>query len=349
MDSHTATAGHSLADTPILILSQDYELFFQESGTIEKCLFEPCDALLKFAADHGVKFTFFVDAGMLLAMQRYAKSRAKIAQTLSKVQRHIESLAAAGHEIALHVHPHWEDTRWIDGRWVFAGTRYQLQEFDGDDVIRIFRQYSESLAALSGQRPTSFRAGGFCVEPFSALAPALTEVGIAVDSSVVPGATLRDPDKGFDFASAPRWDWWRFDTTPVLAKTDGGFLEIPITPMRLPVFYYWSRLVDRVAGNIVSQKFGDGTSKAIGRAEVLRRLAGMNRIAELSIDDPKARHLLTDQNLQSTRGIWHLMGHPKLLSSRALKILEQFIGEMGIQRSETIAAVASLILSYERT
>ncbi len=337
------------AESPILILSQDYELFFQESGTIEKCLFEPCDALLKFAGVHGIKFTFFVDAGMLLAMQRHVKSQPKIAQMLSKVQRHIESLAAAGHEIALHVHPHWEDTRWIDGRWVFAGTRYQLKEFDGDEIIRIFREYSESLAALSEQRPTSFRAGGFCVEPFSALAPALTDVGIVVDSSVVPGATLQDPDKGFDFVGAPRRDWWRFETTPVQAKTDGRFLEIPITPMRLPVFYYWGRLVDRIAGNIVSQKFGDGTSKAIGRAEILRRLAGMNRIAELSIDDPKAQHLLTDRNLQSTRGIWHLMGHPKLVSSRALEILEQFIGETGIQRSETIAAVASFIQSYEIT
>ena len=73
------------AQSPILILSQDYELFFQRSGTIEKCLFEPCDALLKFAVSHGVRFTFFVDAGMLLAMQRNADSEPVLARMLSKV------------------------------------------------------------------------------------------------------------------------------------------------------------------------------------------------------------------------------------------------------------------------
>jgi len=258
-------------------------------------------------------------------------------------------LAAAGHEIALHVHPHWEDTRWIKDQWVFAGTRYQLKEFQGDEIVRILRKYSECLAALSGRRPCSYRAGGFCVEPFSVLAPALTDVGILVDSSVVPGATLGDPDKGFDFSGAPDRDWWRFESSPAQATTRGRFLQIPITPQQLPFSYYWGRVVGRLAGNRVSHAYGDGTSKAIGRAEILRRLAAMSRIAELSIDDPKAQHLLADRNLQSTRGIWHLMGHPKLTSARALDILARFIGKMDIHRSETIRAVAEIVKSGELT
>ncbi len=257
------------AESPILILSQDYELFFQKSGTVEKCLFEPCDALLKFAASHGVRFTFFVDAGMLLAMQRHADSEPKLAQMLSKVQRHIASLASAGHEIALHVHPHWEDTRWINDQWVFAGTRYQLREFQGDEVVRIFREYSECLAGLSGRRPSSYRAGGFCVEPFSVLAPALTDVGIFTDSSVVPGATLRDPDKGFDFGGSPDRDWWRFESSPAQATTDGCFLEIPITPQQLPVFYYWGRLAERLAGKARNVAFEQGSGEE--RALSVRR------------------------------------------------------------------------------
>lgn len=336
-------------ESPILLLSQDYELFFQASGTIEKCLFEPCDALLKFAGVHGVKFTFFVDAGMLVAMQRYAASEPGLARMLSKVQRHIESLAAAGHEIALHVHPHWEDTRWINDRWEFSGTRYQLKDFQGDDVLRIFREYSGCLAKLSGQSPSSYRAGGFCVEPFAVLAPALTEIGIVIDSSVVPGATLHDSDKGFDFGGAANRDWWRFDSSPAVATEDGRFLEIPITPQQLPALYYWGRLAERLMGKVFGKKFGDGTSKAIGRSEIIRRLAGMSRVAELSIDDPKVLHLLAARNLRSRRGIWHLMGHPKLLSSRSLRILAQFIREMELDRSETIGTVAQMIKLRELT
>ena len=143
----------------ILVLSQDYELFFQKSGTIEKCLFEPCDALLKFAHARGLKFTFFVDAGMLLAMQRVANEDRNLSGALGKVQRHIESIAKAGHEIGLHVHPHWEDSRWVDGRWEFGGTRYQLREFADDDLMRIVTDYTACLASISGQTISSYRAG----------------------------------------------------------------------------------------------------------------------------------------------------------------------------------------------
>jgi hypothetical protein len=52
-------------DFPVLLLSMDYELFFQRSGSIEKCLFEPTAMLLNFAEDSGVRLTFYIDAGML--------------------------------------------------------------------------------------------------------------------------------------------------------------------------------------------------------------------------------------------------------------------------------------------
>lgn len=331
----------------VLVLSQDYELFFQESGTVEKCLFAPCDALMAFAKSNGLKFTFFVDAGMLLAMERCRKDDRELGKTLSKVQQHIESLAAAGHEIALHIHPHWEDTTRVDGQWQFAGTRYQLREFSDEDVTRIVNEYSQSLATLSGQALSSYRAGGFCVEPFAHLGKALTANGITVDSSVVPGAILKDGDKGFRFNNVPDEGWWNFDVSPSWPLERGQFLEIPITPQKLPMFYYWQRLVRRLTGTSASGSFGDGTSKAIGKAEVLRRLAGMSRVAELSIDDAKAQHLLATRNLRRYRQVWHVMGHPKLASTRALEILQQFTSQNRIERFVTVSELAKSIRAGE--
>ncbi len=332
----------------VLILSQDYELFFHKSGTVEQCLFAPCDALLEFASARDLKYTFFVDAGMLLAMERYKSDVAELGGTLSKVQQHIESLANAGHEIALHIHPHWEDTTWVDGQWQFAGTRYQLREFAKDDIDRIVGQYSETLANLSGQMPTSYRAGGFCLEPFEVLGEALAKYGVTVDSSVVPGALLRDPDKGFNFGLSPDHEWWHFDTSPEQTLRSGRFVEIPITPQRLPFFYYWQRAVQRLAGPSVSESFGDGTSKRIGRKEIIRRLLGFSRTAELSVDDAKARHLLSRRVLKQKRQVWHVMGHPKLVSPRALQILGQFIESTGIERFATVTEIASLVRSRGR-
>ena len=160
-----------MEDLPLLVISQDYELFFHQSGSVEKCLLEPCDLLLNFAAQHGFRITFFVDAGMLLAMQREAGSAPEVGRTLDRVRRHIESLAAAGHEIGLHVHPHWEDTRWASGAGQFAGTRYQLRDFSDDDVERILDSYARVLMDLCDGKVCSYRAGGFCLEPFDRIRP----------------------------------------------------------------------------------------------------------------------------------------------------------------------------------
>ena len=331
------------SESPRLILSQDYELFFDKSGTLDKCLFEPCAALLEFADKHDSKITFFVDAGMLLCMERHASAAAELHTTLGQVKNHISSLANAGHEIALHVHPHWEDTQWENNTWQFANTRYQFCDFSDEEIARIFRDYATCLADLSGDMPMVYRAGGFCVEPFGRIRSVLEDLGIKIDSSVVPGALLRDPDKGFDFRNAPTEDWWMFDESPAIREEAGPFLELPVSVQKLPFIFYWGRLLERIGATKTSEQFGDGSSKRIGKTEIIRRLLGASRIAELSIDDAKAGHLLRPENTGSKRELWQVMGHPKLLSRRSLQTLEQFMGRVGLQRFETATAVGELI------
>ena len=331
------------SDNTTLVLSQDYELFFQRSGSPEKCLFEPCDALLAFADRFDLKFTFYVDVGMLECMQRFAKSSRQLDRDLLNITNHVEMLSNKGHDIALHIHPHWEDTRWTGAAWDFSGSRYQLAFFSQDEIESIVRSYAGRLADITGKAPSSYRAGGFCVEPFELLRPGLAAAGISVDSSVVPGARLTDAEKGFDFAAAPDIAWWTFHSKPASVDPDGDFLEIPITPQRLPFPFYWGRLVERLLGQVTSKRFGDGTSKAIGRQEIVRRLAGRSQVAELSVDDAKAQHLLDGRNIAAEREVWHLMGHPKLVSEDSLVTLERFIEAKSIRRFATVAALAESI------
>lgn len=333
---------------PLLLLSQDYELFFQESGSIEKCLFEPCDLLEAFANKRHLKFTFFVDAGMLRCMRKYAVSSQTVSSMYSKVRQHIERLSKNGHEIALHVHPHWEDTVWRNGAWDFSGTRYQFRDFSNDEITDIFQIYYDSLQDLSASPVTSYRAGGFCVEPFERIRPILLKLGVTTDSSVVPGAVLQDPAKGFDFHNAPVRPWWFFDASPGTPDDSGQFLEIPVTSQRLPVYYYWGRLADRLLARRRSAQSGDGLSKAPGKKEILRRLAGGSRVAELSIDDAKAEYLLEMKNNGTIPAVCQLMGHPKLLSARSLRILDQFLAGTAEWRNRTLASFATEIRASEQ-
>lgn len=331
-----------MSDAPVLVLSQDYEFFFGVSGTPEKCLFEPGDALLAFARKRDARITFYVDAGMLLAMRRHLGDDRRLAKTLADIRRHVGQLAAAGHEIGLHVHPHWEDTRWTDAGWDFSATRYQLREFSDADVDGILRRYTAELADVAGGAVTSYRAGGFCVEPFGRIAATLQDLGITIDSSIVPGAVLRDAAKGFDFGAAPDTGGWRFGASPSVADEQGAFFEVAITPLVLPLHHYWGRLFARLAGRQAAKAMGDGVSKAIGRQEVLRRLLGAGRVSELSIDAAKAHHLVTPKVLGQRRRAWQVMGHPKLLGRDSLAFLERFMAHFGMATSMTVSEFAQM-------
>jgi hypothetical protein len=53
-----------------IYLTFDYELYFGEpTGSIEKCIIEPTEALLKVADEFGVKLVQFVDCGYLKKLQ----------------------------------------------------------------------------------------------------------------------------------------------------------------------------------------------------------------------------------------------------------------------------------------
>ena len=336
-----------ISNDTILILSQDYEVFFNKSGTLEKCLFEPCDALLRSARRLGYRITFYVDVGMLWRMQQLAPDYRRLACDFERVRRHLRGIAAAGHDIGLHIHPHWEDTLVEDGRWRFSDTRYHLGQFTADEAADIVRRYAALLGETCGAAPASYRAGGFCVEPFSSIAEPLLDAGIDVDSSVVPGASLRDDDKGFDFRRVPSRDWWAFDESPAVPKDGGRFLEIPITPQQLPLRYYWDRVLDRLRRSRKDEVFGDGDGKRIGKPEIVRRLLGSSRVAELSVDHAKAAGLERLPDRHPPRRLCHVMGHPKNLSLKSLSALEKIIEGRGLRRFESVASAARLIRAGE--
>jgi hypothetical protein len=322
----------------ILVLSQDYELFFHQSGTVENCLLKPSAALREYARDTGVKITFYVDAGMLVQMKANASSVPELARDYDRVRADVEAMVKEGHEVGLHVHPHWSDTAWRNGRWDFTHTRYAPSQFSRRTLIEIFETYAKELADITGAMPTSYRAGGFCLEPFDVVSEALRAVGIFTDSSVVPEACLNDRNKGFDFRHVPDEPYWFFDDDPTEESAAGRFLEVPVTATKVSFFYYWGRLLTRLKGQQPANVFGDGMAKAIGAPSAIKRLMGLDRVVEMSTDIPKVEHLSGD--CCQTSSFCHVMGHPKLLSLESLDRLDKYIESQAIGRFETVSSAA---------
>lgn len=308
-----------------LILSLDYELFFgARHGTPQRCLAEPTQALLKITDRAGVKLAFFVDAGYLCKLAEHALRDAVVRREADVVRRHLGTLARAGHAIELHIHPHWEDTRRTAEGWRFDLRRYALQSFPPAAIVDIVTRYTRALSEFA--KPLAYRAGGWVIQPFAPLAPALRANGIRIDSTVFPGGHTEDSTQALDFRGSPDKDYWRFDTDPLAPASRGYFTEVPIASVRVSPIAYWTLAARKLAGGARHRPWGDGGAIPNGKRDVARKLLARTAAA-VSIDGPKARWLERAYREHKARGrnCMVVMGHPKALTPYSLDCLDRFL------------------------
>ena len=178
-----------------IYLTFDYELFFGDhSGSVEKCMLEPTQHLFDLADGENVHYTFFVDVGYLIASSKYAE----LENDRTRVERQIKEMIDRGHDVQLHIHPHWQKAEYADGEWKM-NTRgaYKISDFTQDEIDEIFGNYKHYLETLIGRKVCAFRAGGWCIQPFEAFKEVFTKYELNIDSSVIPGDFMLTGRKKF--------------------------------------------------------------------------------------------------------------------------------------------------------
>ncbi|SRR6266571_3955538 len=313
-----------------LILSLDYELYFgSRHGSPQRCLVEPCQALLKVTDRVAGRLAFFVDAGYLCKLEEHARKSTSVQQEADQVFRHLDALSRAGHELHLHIHPHWEDTRRGERGWQFDLTRYALHSFPAAQIEDIVKRYKNAIARFVGADAVfCYRAGGWVIQPFDALAPALRSNRIWLDSSVFPGGLTQDSTHSLDFRRSPDKDHWSFDTDPLTEASHGYFLEIPISSLTVGPWAYWNLATRKLAGGARHRPWGNGGAIPLGKRDLRRKLSSRTTSA-VSIDGPKARWLESAYREHKAKGrqCFVVMGHPKALTPYSIDCLEQFLGQ----------------------
>ena len=310
-----------------ILLTFDHELFFgQFSGSPERCLIEPGRALSAVAGELSAPLCFFVDAGYLVALRRLAPSHIALQAHELAVRRSLDELAGQGHELLLHVHPHWEDATWSDhGRWNFDLARYALSAFDDSAVTNIVQRYADELRPhVSGGRIHAYRAGGWAVQPFEPIGRGLRAAGIAIDSTVFAGGSDASGAGRYDFSDAPAKCMWRFDTDPAREAPDGAFLEVATSSMRVPPSYYWRQAMSRFGPRANLQPFGDGVVRAMAVGSNLRdkltKLMSATRYC-VTLDGQKAGLALPEYLRARRRGVelLVLLSHPKMMTPTSIR------------------------------
>ena len=187
-----------------IFITLDYELFFgPQSGSVEHCMIQPTNDLLKILDPYNIKISFFVDSGYLLALEKFKTRFPELEEDYVAISNQIKKLTDEGHGIELHIHPHWEDSYYHKNKWVFDTSRYKLADFNEKEILAIVSQHCEILGRMTGRAPVAYRAGGWSIQPFEPIGKALRKNNILLDSTAYSGGYFQSPNQVFDFRGPP--------------------------------------------------------------------------------------------------------------------------------------------------
>lgn len=311
----------------LILLTFDYELFFEKSGTLENSILKPVNDLIDVFDRHGVRATFFIDVLHYIRAMDDARTR----DSAKLIKEQLQVLVSKGHRIELHLHPHWLDAKFEDGEWLFPSYRYyRLQNLPEEKITDLFISGVEVLEDIAKEvDPTykviAFRAGGWCIQPFDKLKEGFIKSGIKVDSTVARGMKAKTDIHYYDFIEAPRSEFYRFSDDPIQIDDNGLFYEIPIT-------LFDKNLADKVISKITKylraqdfRIYGDGAwiGSNIGQVDkpsLLKRLASSEEMFSLQDATPAvlARKVNSTGNL-----LVNVISHPKRLSQISFVAVER--------------------------
>jgi peptidoglycan/xylan/chitin deacetylase (PgdA/CDA1 family) len=313
-----------------IFITLDYEMFFGNNvGTQKNSILNPTNKLVNILDKFNVKASFFVDSGYLLKLQEFKSKYSKLEKDYNLIIEQLKKLHSNGHDIQLHIHPHWEDSYFNGNRWIIDTSRYRLNDFHLDEIDDIVYRYKKALTDIVGDKVFVFRAGGWCMQPFDKLKNALKKHKIWVDSTVFEGGKNESKTHYFDFNNAPKKDIWKFEDDPLVENNNGSFTEIPISSYRVSPLFFWKLAFAKKLGGDKHKAFGDGSAAGGSKWDKIRMLTRYTN-SVVSIDGYKASFLqdaFDKFNENKDHENFVIIGHPKAMSRFSLEKLEEFITE----------------------
>lgn len=309
-----------------IYITLDYEIYFGENhGTVEKCILLPTSELIRIAEKHNVRFCFFVDCGFVLKLDEFRKKFPQLEKDYKAITEQIKYLSDTGHDIQLHIHPHWEDSYYNGERWIIDVKRYKLVDFNETEIADIVYRYKKVLTDLTGKQIFAYRAGGWCLQPFSKLKKAFIQNNITLDSSVFRNGFYSSENYHYDFREAPDKDIYRFEDEPEKENANGFFTELPISAIRNSPLFFWRLFLLGRKNPYLHKPLGDG--KAMAAPGQRKKMLTQYTDCTVSIDGYNANLLQKALKKLQKKKFEQMVviGHPKALSRYSIQKLEEFV------------------------
>jgi hypothetical protein len=325
-----------------IILTIDHELFLgKETGSVKECMIEPTNKLASIIEKNRSKMTIFWDILHYYRLLELENGYAELKKDRLLIEKQILDLVKRGHDVQLHLHPHWLDAKYENGKWKFIYERFKLHnlssERDKKDVntitgcVSISKKLIEDLIrkVKHDYVVSTFRAGGYLIEPFDEIKAAFLENGIKIDSSVCPNLVNQDGIYSYHFRFYPERQNYKFEFSPKDILDDGSFNEIPITTVKIPAFINMLFILIRMLKycNLEIERKGSGTG------DYFKLNSNLTYKKLLSLLRPRIKQLTTDGNfkeqfsylLKKVPNYSTMIVHSKLLNNHTLGFLDYYV------------------------
>ena len=326
-----------------IFLTLDYELFSGENpGTVENTIILPTLKLLEVGDKYDAKFVFFVDSGYIERLNFYRKEHKTLADDYDKIVKQLKMLDANGHDIQLHIHPHWEDCTYDGKKWHMDTSRFRIHSFEKDEIDDIVYRYKKALTDIIGDKVFAYRAGGWCLQPFDKLKDALKKHGIWLDSTVYDDGLNSSATHFYDFRNAPLKSLWRFENDPVIEDVEGSFTEVPISTYPVSPLFFWKFAYYKKFAKNAHKTYGDGISAGgSSNSSIFKMLTSYSK-SLVSMDGYRAsllKNALSENHKKDPEGNFVVIGHPKAMTPYSLEVLDKFL-DFAIQGGNNVTTFA---------
>ena len=317
-----------------LFLTFDYELpLGGVRHSYDDALFAPTEQLLDLAQQLQIPLVFFVD---ILSYVKFAEWKEEL--FCKPFQTQIDKMLQQGHEVQLHIHPHWLDA-----------ALYSLGDFEDVEIAQIIEQSVKQLNALCREvKPdyqcTAFRAGGYSLNrKADVILPALYKNGIRYDSSVCKGYFAASSIFKIDFRKTPKKANWFLSFTGDFSKEGKtGIWEVPVAGkpkslFEMPTAFKLKKCANRAAnrGDALQINPSENIADKLNNLFSARMLTVDNYTYNLDylmrILDYNLKKYATEKEISLA-----LIAHPKSMGDYAFSLFKDFVVTVREKYGDTI-------------
>ncbi|UCG61286.1 MAG: hypothetical protein JSV52_13340 [Candidatus Zixiibacteriota bacterium] len=259
------------------VITADYEVFLGRNFlSYDEVLFKPSQQMMSVCEARSAPITFFADVCSVWAH----RSHENLGDYVNSFESQLKLAVRNGHDVQLHLHPHWLKSTYTNGEWRISSDQMYLHELgfhEGQNsagaVIDAGVRYLDDLLrpVKPDYRCHAFRAAGLALQPDGdKLVATLLRHGITVDASVAKNLRLRMDTVNIDYSGMPEYANWFMNSSGGIRKpADDGLLEVPIATFQSGLATRLGFLIRRAMS--VTMRRGS----SISRTEKQTRLANL--------------------------------------------------------------------------